>query len=254
MCLLGYTMQVCMVLPSFRTEKRAQSQQQKYQWFYEWGDITRLKQDPEVTHRCVQQMARQDMVAVFIPRDGGNRRTTSCRGIDGSSVTREITEGQNPHRPFDKQSRELCSKGRTSLNIISQGLGHVCRKVSHVSRVQVKQVLVMQGMYRGEENSRLGCPDCVPTERVTVQPKLLSRYRLLPSLQKVPFPGNPLLTAPEPSILQVFSHCHSFASSKVSFKCNHVMCSCYIGILPQSITFSIQPWCCIYQQSIPLYR
>ena len=74
-------------MPSFRTEKRAQGQQQRYQWFYGWGDITCLKQDPEVTHCCVQQRAGQDMVAVFIPRDGG---------IGGLPVVEELMAHQLP--------------------------------------------------------------------------------------------------------------------------------------------------------------
>ena len=51
------------------------------------------------------------------------------------------------------------AEGPAPHPITSLGLGQVGRKVSHVSRVQVKQALVEQGMYREQENSHLEWPD-----------------------------------------------------------------------------------------------
>ena len=52
------------------------------------------------------------------------------------------------------------------------GQGQVCRKVSQVNGVSVKEVLVGQGMYREQKNSHLGWPD--PTHRVFVKTKKLT--------------------------------------------------------------------------------
>ena len=50
----------------------------------------------------------------------------------------------------------FCAKGQNNRQL---GLGLVCRKVSHVSRVQVKRILVQQGMDREQGDSHLGGPD-----------------------------------------------------------------------------------------------
>ena len=56
---------------------------------------------------------------------------------------------------FDKLSWQRCSdlKIRT---VTSQGQGQVCRNIIQVSSMQVKQLLVEQGMYRKQKNSHFG--------------------------------------------------------------------------------------------------
>lgn len=53
-------------------------------------------------------------------------------------------------------AHQLLSLIRT---IAGWGLGQVCWEVSPVNRVQVKQVLDRQGMYRKQENGSLEWPD-----------------------------------------------------------------------------------------------
>lgn len=84
----------------------------------------------------------QDMAAVFAL---GERETASYRGTDVRLAhwLRETSRGARPHCPTDKNIRQwLGPKG-------------ACGKVSHVSRLQVKQALVQQGMYTEQENSHL---------------------------------------------------------------------------------------------------
>ena len=97
--------------------------------------------------------------AVFSPGREGVAQVTG--GIDIRLAHRlpgKPAEGHAPHCPFDKLSWWKCSdlKVRT---ITSWGQRQVCRKASHVSRVEVKQALVEQGIYREQENSHPGWPD-----------------------------------------------------------------------------------------------
>ena len=52
-------------LSSFKTEERAQSQQQRHQWFNGWRNLTCLKQGPGVTPHCVQLMVGEGRLPVI---------------------------------------------------------------------------------------------------------------------------------------------------------------------------------------------
>ena len=102
--------------------------------------------------------SRQDMAAVFTP--GGRGRLPVIGGIDVRLtywLPRKPAESQAPHHPLDKLTWWRCS----DLNLEqSPAKGRqVCWKVSHVSRVEVKQVLLGQGMCREQENSQFEQPD-----------------------------------------------------------------------------------------------
>ena len=91
--------------PSFKTKVRAQSQQQRHQWFLVGGwAYTSEARSPSNTPPCAADDG-QDVTAVFTP--GGRGEVTIYRGKwrqVGSWVTRETRRGHAPHRPFEKLS------------------------------------------------------------------------------------------------------------------------------------------------------
>ena len=84
-----------------------------------------------------------------------------------SSVSGEgevISNRGNPHlvdSSVTKETSRVAHPLTAPLEriVTSWGLGQVCRKVSHVSEMQVKQGQVEQGMQREQEDSHLGWPD-----------------------------------------------------------------------------------------------
>ena len=107
-------------LPSFKSEERARSQQQRHQWFNGQGELTCLKKGPGVTPTVCsgQRTGRGSSLC----SQGEGEITSYKRNWQqvGSLVTRKLAEGHSPHHPFDKHSGEFWSKART---IISFGPG-----------------------------------------------------------------------------------------------------------------------------------
>ena len=103
------------------------------------------------THHVGQIVVQgQDMGAVFTP---GGRGECQLRGKwhrdqVGSLLTRETSKGACPSltAPWIR-------------TITKWGLWQVCRKVSHGSRIQVKQARLRQGIYREQKKSHLEWPD-----------------------------------------------------------------------------------------------
>lgn len=77
----------------------------------------------------------------------------------GSSVARETGRGHTPHHPSNKLSWWWCFDQKVIKVTSWIRQGQICKKVSHVSRVYVKQILVHQGIYREQENSHFGWPN-----------------------------------------------------------------------------------------------
>ena len=130
-------------LPSFKTEQRAWSQQQRHQWFNGWGDLTRLKQGPGATPHCVWLRADRTWWQSSPPKERGELPFIG-----------ELTAGGLISYQGNQQRGTPLTT--PSIRIItSWGLGQVRRKVSQVCKIQVNQALVGQGMNRGQENSHL---------------------------------------------------------------------------------------------------
>ena len=138
--LLGCILHACMTCAFSvlrQTKVIAQNQQQRYQWFNGWGKLTCLKRSWGDTPPCAVA-SRQDMVSVFssqVRRGGIDIRLV--HGLPGKPA-----EALASYHPFDKL-----------------GQRQVCRKVSPVSGMQVKQALVKEGLYREQENSNLERPE-----------------------------------------------------------------------------------------------
>ena len=87
----------------------------------------------ETRPHCVQRaMDRSCQLSLLL----GRGAITSYQGIDirlSHWLPGRLAEGHSPYCPFDKGSHQL-------------DRGQVCWKVNRVSRVQLKQVLVEQGL------------------------------------------------------------------------------------------------------------
>ena len=104
------------------------------------GELTCLKRGPGATPHHVQQTAGRTWWQSSLLGEG-EIDIRWAHQLPGKPV-----EGHTPHHPLWQA-------------VISWGLGQVCRKVSHVHKMWVKQALVGQGMYREQENSHLEWPD-----------------------------------------------------------------------------------------------
>ena len=91
-------------------------------------------------------------MTVFTPGEG-----VPCGGGEVTSY-RELTSGGLISYQGNQQ-RGTSLTAPLIRTITSWGLGQVPRKVSQVSKIQEKQALVRQGMYREQENSHLEWPD-----------------------------------------------------------------------------------------------
>ena len=113
------------------------------------GEPTRHKQGAGETTHCEHWMEGKTRLQQALPQG----RTVKWPGIGRWHrvvhwLPGKPAEGRAPH-------------GTLIRTVTGWGLGQVCRKVSHGSRVSGKQVLVRQVMCREQESSHLEQPDCI---------------------------------------------------------------------------------------------